>query len=112
MSNKQFEPNEITNNNNIEPPFKKKYTILEVTEEAERLAAKFNNPKWVGFYSKSIYWLGKDRIHEIEGRISDSEYASPLFSKILKQENDSAQKKTLKDHKMSQMRSENGSSES
>ena len=80
------------NINNITPPFKDKIPLMRITEEAERLSAKFNNPNWVGFYAKGILWLGIDRVNLIEARVSDSSYAAKLFTKILKQEIDTAMK--------------------
>ena len=83
-----------SNINNIVPPFKDKIPLMRITEEAERLSAKFNNPNWVGFYAKGILWLGIDRVVLIEARVSDSSYAAKLFTKILKQEIDVAMKRS------------------
>ncbi len=85
--------NDGSNINNITPPFKDKIPLMRITEEAERLSAKFNNQNWVGFYAKGILWLGIDRVTLIEARVSDSSYAAKLFTKILKQEIDAAMKR-------------------
>lgn len=93
INDNEFPPNNVSNNIAIEPPFKSSLTILEVTVKAEALCKKFQNPGWEAFYSKAIYWLGIDRIDEIAGRVSDSDYAGRLFTKILKQETDAVIKK-------------------
>lgn len=105
MSNdNEFSPNDVSNNIVIEPPFKKELAILEVTLEAERLAKKFANKGWEGFYSKAIYWLGLVRIKDIEARVSDSDYAARLFTKILNQEIDAARKKLTAEVRIKNMR--------
>ena len=109
-NNNGFSSNDHNNNIVIEPPFKTSLTILEVTVKAEALCKKFQNPGWEAFYSKGIYWLGMERIDEIVGRVSDSDYAGRLFTKILKQEIDAVIKKLTAQEKLKNMRGDDASS--
>lgn len=85
-NNPEFKSNDNTIGNDIRPPFKDLLSVMEVTDEAERLAHKFKNTEWTPFYAKVIMWLGFERVHLIESRISDSKYPAQLFTKIAKQE--------------------------
>lgn len=102
--------NDYNNSIVIEPPFKASLAILEVTVKAEALCKEFQNPGWEAFYSKGIYWLGMERIDEIVGRVSDSDYAGRLFTKILKQEIDAVIRKLTTQERLKNMRGDNASS--
>lgn len=101
-----MKPNENNNINNIEAPFKN-LPIMDVTDEAERYAGLFNNPGYVPFYAKAIIWLGFDRVHLIEKRVSDSDHADKLFTKIVKQEIESTIRRLKSQQRLKKMREEN-----
>lgn len=86
--------NENANGINIVPPFAD-LPYINVTEEAERLGKKFNNSEFHGFYCKAIYWLGFERIHLIEARVSDSKFAAKLFTKIANEEIKAARQRQI-----------------
>lgn len=99
-----MKPNE--NTNDIEAPFKD-LPIMDVTDEAERLANLFNNSGYIPFYAKSIMWLGFDRVHLIEKRVSDSNHADKLFTKIAKQEIEAIKKRLSAEQRLKMMRNKN-----
>ncbi len=101
-----MKPNENNNINKIEAPFKS-LPIMDVTDEAERYASLFNNPGYVPFYAKAIIWLGFDRVHLIEKRVSDSDHADKLFTKIAKQEIEATMKRLSAERRLKMMRHKN-----
>ena len=111
-NNPEAKSNDNTIGNDIRPPFKDVLPVMEVTDEAERLSCKFKNTGWVPFYAKVIIWLGFERVHLIESRVSDSKYPAQLFTKIAKQEIESVRLQLINKLKIEKFkRIKNGSDE-
>lgn len=87
VTTEEFPPNSNTNGNSngSNLPFSH-LSIMEVSDEADRLAKKFENKRYRRYYCKVIYWIGLERVHLIEARVSDSKYPERLFTKIANQE--------------------------
>lgn len=67
-------------NNTIE-----KLPIALVDEEGSRLARKYNNPDYLGWYCEIVYCLGLSHLRELERRAEDGSNPGRLFSSLARE---------------------------
>lgn len=78
--------NLLTNNDNGNEGKGNKPPIWFVDHEAQRLVAKYKNPKGWLLYCKAINYIDQSRLHELEAKASTGRLPGHLFTVLLSQE--------------------------